>query len=533
MIGTQVEISESKRAEGALRESETRFRVLADGAPVVLFVDGPDGGVQFVNRTYCEYFGITPDEVEGGKWRPLVHPDDAAEYVGSFMRAVRDQVPFRAEARVLRADGEWRFVDAIAEPRTSPAGEYLGHVGILVDITDRKLAELERARLQNELFHSQKLESVGRLAGGVAHDFNNMLAVILGGVELALRQVDSARVRASLIEVRTAAQRSADLTRQLLAFARKQPIVPQSLDINRRIASIVPMIGRLIGEHIALLWHQESDLWTVRMDPIQFDQLVTNVCVNARDSIENVGTIHITADNRTVDAEACAGRAECIPGDFVRIVIADDGCGMDAEALEHLFEPFFTTKSLGKGTGLGLATVYGIIQQNQGFIEVTSAPNAGSTFELFIPRWLGPVEDAAADEVVGPTRGADETILLVEDEPTLAKTYSRMLEELGYRVYTATSPKQALQLADEHAGRIHLLVTDVIMPEMNGRALATALSAKLPGLKHLFMSGYTADIIANHGVLAAETAFIEKPFSSEALAAKVRDTLDCDAAVTG
>jgi len=528
MVGTHVDISVSKRAEDARRESESRFRVLADGAPVVLFVDGPDGGVQFVNRTYCEYFGITAEEVEGGKWQPLLHPDDAAEYVDKFMSAVRTHVPFRAEMRVRRGDGEWRFAETIAEPRMSPAGEYLGHVGIVVDLTDRKLAELERARLQDELLHSQKLESVGRLAGGVAHDFNNMLAVILGGVDLALRQVDSERVRAGLIEVRDAAKRSADLTRQLLAFARKQPIVPQRLDINERIAELLPIAGRLIGEHIALLWEPMPELWMVRMDPTQFDQLLTNVCVNARDSIDDVGTIQITAVNRTFDAKEADIHPDCIPGDYVRIAIVDDGCGMDDETQGHLFEPFYSTKG-NAGTGLGLATVYGIIQQNRGFVLVTSAPNSGTMFEIFFPRLLGAMPAVEVPVNVVSTRSANETILLVEDEPTLARTYSRMLEQEGYRVFTATTPKQAILIAEQQAESIDLLLTDVIMPEMNGRDLATTLLGKLPGLKCVFMSGYTADIIADHGVLDAGVTFLEKPFSSEALAAKVRTVLDTDA----
>lgn len=528
MVGTHVDISVSKRAEDARRESESRFRVLADGAPVVLFVDGPDGGVQFVNRTYCEYFGITAEEVEGGKWQPLLHPDDAAEYVDKFMSAVRTHVPFRAEMRVRRGDGEWRFAETIAEPRMSPAGEYLGHVGIVVDLTDRKLAEQERARLQDELLHSQKLESVGRLAGGVAHDFNNMLAVILGGVDLALRQVDSEGVRTRLIEVRDAAKRSADLTRQLLAFARKQPIVPQRLDINQRIAELLPIAGRLIGEHIALMWEPMPELWMVRMDPTQFDQLLTNVCVNARDSIDDVGTIQITSVNRTFDAKEAGIHPDCIPGDYVRIAIADDGCGMDDETQEHLFEPFYSTKG-DAGTGLGLATVYGIIQQNRGFVLVTSALNSGTMFEIFFPRLLGAMPAAEVPVNVVSTRRANETILLVEDEQTLARTYSRMLEQEGYRVFTATTPKQAIQIAEQQAESIDLLLSDVIMPEMNGRDLATTLLGKLPGLKCVFMSGYTADIIADHGVLDAGLTFLEKPFSSEALAAKVRAVLDTDA----
>lgn len=521
-VATERELRlELVRAEQSVRESESRFRVLADGAPVVLFVDGPDGGVQFVNRTYCDYFGITPEEVEGGKWQPLVHPDDSSDYVERFMTAVREQVPFNCELRVRRADGQWRSAETIAEPRMSPSGEYLGHAGIIVDLTDRKQAEAERARLQSELLHAQKLESVGRLAGGVAHDFNNMLAVILGGVELALRQVHTAPLRAGLIEVRTAAQRSAGLTRQLLAFARKQPIEPKPLDLSERMGAMIDMVGRLIGENIELDWQPTPSLWRVKMDSVQFDQVVTNLCVNARDSIANVGTIRIEANNCSFDQEHCASHSSYLPGDFVRLVVSDNGCGMNEQELEHLFEPFFTTKSLGNGTGLGLATVYGIVQQNKGFIEVTSAPDTGTTFEIFLPRLLHEHQEAAPEGKVRPLRSAHETILLVEDEPTLARTYTRMLEELGYHVVTATSASDAIFVAEEHGAAIDLLVTDVIMPKMNGRELASTLSSRWPRLKHLFMSGYTADIIADHGVLDSDVMFIEKPFSSHELAEKV------------
>ena len=527
MIGTHVDISERKHVEEALRESETRFRVLADGAPVVLFVSDVDGGNRFVNRTYCEYFGVTPDEAVGGKWQPLLHPDDARDYVASFLTAVRERAPFREVARVRRRAGEWRWADVVSEPRISPAGEYLGHVGVVVDITDRKLAEDERTRLQNQLLHAEKMELVGRLAGGVAHDFNNMLAVILGRVELAVTHAGSAEVRDDLLEIRDAAQRSAELVRQLLAFARKQPILPRLLDLNEAVDAIVAMIRRLIGENIQLRWQPVPELWRVMMDPTQIDRIITNLCINARDAIVDLGTISIEVSNVTVTDDASAKHAGWSPGEYVRLAVRDDGRGMNQETQAHLFEPFFTTKGVGKGTGLGLSTIHGIVEQNQGFIHVVSEPGSGTTFEIYLPRSVDDPQQTAAP-AERRVRRATETILLVEDERALLTIAKRMLEEWGYTVLATSSPKEALRVAGEHSGAIHLLLTDVVMPEMNGPDLAKALRSRFPGLKELFMSGYTAGVFADRDMVDEDASFIAKPFSGEALAAKVRALLDED-----
>ena len=527
MIGTHVDISERRHVEDALRDSETRFRVLADGAPVVLFVSDVDGGNRFVNRTYCEYFGVTPEEAEAGKWQPLLHPDDAGDYVASFMTAVRERAPFREETRVRGHSGEWRWIDVVSEPRISPAGEYLGHVGVVVDITDRKLAEDERARLQNQLLHSAKMELVGRLAGGVAHDFNNMLAVILGRVELAVRHAGSTEVRDDLREIRDAAQHSADLVRQLLAFARKQPILPRLLDLNEAVDAIVAMLRRLIGENIDLRWQPVPELWHVVMDPTQIDRILTNLCINARDAIVDAGTITIEVTNVTVTDDECAKHPGRSPGDYVRLAVRDDGSGMTQETQAHLFEPFFTTKGVGKGTGLGLPTIHGIVDQNHGFMHVVSAPGAGTTFEIYLPRSVAEPERAAAP-VERPVRRATETILLVEDEPALLTIARKVLEQSGYVVLATSSPSEALRIAAEHSGAIHLLLTDVIMPEMNGPDLAKALRSRFHGLKELFMSGHTADAFAGHDMVDEDMSFIAKPFSGEVLTAKVRALLDGD-----
>jgi PAS domain S-box-containing protein len=405
--------------------------------------------------------------------------------------------------------------------------EILGCVVTLTDITHRKRAEEERAKLEAQLHQAQKMESVGRLAGGVAHDFNNMLAVILGYAELALRQLDPAMpLHADLTEIHAAATRSADLTRQLLAFARRQTVAPEILDLNATLASMLKMLRRLIGENVDVKWQPAADLWPVNIDPSQIDQILANLCVNSRDAISGVGTVTIRTENSALDERYCAENAGCVPGDYVRLSLRDDGCGMDTDTLSHLFEPFFTTKALGTGTGLGLATVYGIVKQNHGYITVDSEPDRGTTFQIYVPRYVGKAAQARPEDSTGPALRGRETILLVEDEPAILKMAKRMLEQQGYTVLAARIPGEALNLAREHTGEINLLITDVVMPEMDGRSLAKKLLSYYPRLKSLFTSGYTADVIAHHGVLDEGVHFIQKPYSTQALAAKVSGALD-------
>jgi nitrogen-specific signal transduction histidine kinase/CheY-like chemotaxis protein len=402
-------------------------------------------------------------------------------------------------------------------------------VAFIRDISARKQAEAERRSMQAQLQQAQRIESVGRLAGGVAHDFNNMLGVILGNVELAIAQLDATHpLREDLNQIRDAALRSVELTRQLLAFARKQTVAPKVLDLNATVAGMMKMLQRLIGEDIALTWHPAPSLRPVKMDPSQIDQILANLCVNARDAITGVGTLTIETGHRTVSRAEHEARAELAPGEYVTLSVRDDGTGMDQETLAHLFEPFFTTKALGKGTGLGLATVWGIVRQNEGFIDVTSAPGRGTTFRISLPCYAG---DDARDDAEAARSGAPrghETILLTEDEPGILALVGRMLEEQGYQVLRASTPTEAERLADEHGGAIHLLITDVVMPEMNGQALATRLTSRYPGLKRMFMSGYTADVIASHGALEPGIQFMQKPFTKDTLARTVRDVLDHD-----
>jgi CheY-like chemotaxis protein len=371
------------------------------------------------------------------------------------------------------------------------------------------------------------MESVGRLAGGVAHDFNNMLGAILGYSELALDQIEPGQpLFENLQGIRKAAQRSADLTRQLLAFARRQTAMPKVLDLNDTVEGMLGMLRRLIGEDIDLHWLPATKLWPVKIDPSQLDQILVNLCINARDAIDAVGRVEIRTGTSVFDAAQCAENPEFSPGQYAVLVVSDDGCGMNDQTREHLFEPFFTTKGLGQGTGLGLPTVYGIVKQNNGFIHVESQPGRGATFRIFLPRHqTEPVMPDSVQDKPGLAPGGRETILLVEDEPAILSLGRAMLEKLGYRVLTASMPEQALMAAKTHRGRIDLLITDVIMPSMNGRDLAEQLRVIFPDLKILFMSGYTADAIAHHGVLEEGVQFIQKPFSRKALALKVAEAL--------
>jgi CheY-like chemotaxis protein len=354
-----------------------------------------------------------------------------------------------------------------------------------------------------------------------------MLSVILGYSELAIRKAGADNpLQRHLAQILDAARRSADLTRQLLAFARQQTIAPIVLDLNKTIESMLKMLHRLIGEDIELQWHPKADLWPVKVDPSQIDQILANLCINARDAIADVGKIIIETENSTLDNDYCTNHPGFVPGDYLKLTVSDDGYGMAKEIQDNLFEPFFTTKEMGKGTGLGLATVYGIVKQNNGFIDVQSEPGHGTSFTIYLLRHTANVGEARqAGPPVADARG-HETILLVEDEPAILEMATTMLEGQGYTVRAAVTPGEAMRLAREHKGEIDLLVTDVVMPEMNGRDLAKNLLSIYPHIKRLFMSGYTANVIAHHGVLDEGVYFIQKPFSIEELSAKVRETLD-------
>jgi CheY-like chemotaxis protein len=372
------------------------------------------------------------------------------------------------------------------------------------------------------------MESVGRLAGGIAHDFNNMLSVILGHANLLLEEGQAAHdTQAALTEIRLAAERSAALTRQLLGFSRQQPVVPQVLDLDATVAGQLTMLRRLIGEAIELSWHPSSTAPRVRIDPGQITQVLTNLCLNARDAIGGGGRIDVATSRTELDAAACRGRAGLVPGTYVALTVRDTGVGMPPHVLSHIFEPFFTTKALGQGTGLGLATVYGIARQNGGWVDVESEPGGGTLFRLLLPAL--PDVPTAGPEVVEHEEvpaGRGETILLVEDELALLGVAERLLRGLGYRVLATDRPDDALQLAAQHEGLIDLLVTDVVMAGMSGRELMAQLCTRRPDLPCLYVSGYTADIISAHGVLHDGVQFLAKPYTRGDLARRVRELLD-------
>jgi two-component system cell cycle sensor histidine kinase/response regulator CckA len=520
------DISERRRAEAALRESEEKFRAsFMTGLDAVFWASLEDGRILEINRVFENLYGYSREEAIGKTAQELAlyfDPDDRFRMVSELKEKdfVRD-----LELRGRQKSGQIITVSFSASLVQSSSQQFF--LGMVRDITEQKRVEEETAKLTSQLEQAQKMESVGRLAGGVAHDFNNMLGVILGHCELALEKVHASEsLHSDLVNIQAAAQRSADLTRQLLAFARKQTVAPKVLSLNDTVASMLKMVKRLIGEDVELEWRPGKNLWPVRIDPTQIDQILANLCVNARDAIANVGKIAIATGTKVVGIDSAACPTGAAPGDYVWLSVTDDGCGMDRATLSHIFEPFFTTKEVGKGTGLGLATVYGIVKQNEGFIDLRSELGQGTVFTIYLPRHVGKDAHALADVVVPTMQPGQETILLVEDEAPLLTVTQRMLQKRGYQVLTASTPGQAIQVAREHAGNIDLLITDVVMPEMNGRDLAKNFLSLYPQAKRLFMSGYTADVIAHQGVLEEGVCFIQKPFSAKELAGMVRKVLE-------
>jgi signal transduction histidine kinase len=394
------------------------------------------------------------------------------------------------------------------------------------DSTAYQRVDAERERLLAQLTQVQKMECVGRLAGGVVHDFNNLLHGIMGQVELCRDELGTGHpVRAYLDEIASETQRSARLVRQLLTFVRKQEITPQLLDVNEAVSGMLRMLQRLLGADVELIWQPGVAVGAVQMDPSQFDQILANLGVNARDAIHGVGRLTIATHHVTLDQRFVRSQAGCLPGEYVRLAVRDTGCGMDAETQARLFEPFFTTKPVGEGSGLGLATVHRIVTHNHGCIVVQSVRGQGSLFEIYLPRQQ--VAAATASPVPAPRLvGGSETILLVDDEKVIRFTTRRLLQKFGYTVLAAETPEEALRLVAQQPGVIHLLLTDVVLPGMTGGDLASRLAMEIPGLKCLYMSGHTADVVAQHGRVTEAVHFIAKPFSRDSLGAKVREVLD-------
>ncbi|MBC2745288.1 MAG: PAS domain S-box protein [Desulfosarcina sp.] len=447
------DITARKQAEKALRESENSFGQLFESAPVPMAYASEVGGYRGTtwNEAWYQTFGYAREQAEGrsgndiGLW---VNPTDRSRFIEM---ANRQNYVADFETLLRRRDGAVR--------NCSLFGRFIDKTGhrllmaVYLDITERKQVDEEREKLQAQLNQAQKMESVGRLAGGVAHDFNNMLGAILGYTELGMLGVSPTDpIHGTLKDIQKAAQRSVDLTRQLLAFARKQTVTPKVLDLNETIGGMLKMLRRLIGEDIDLAWLPCRDLGRVRMDPSQIEQMLANLCVNAQDAIHDTGKITVETGAVTFDETHCAAHVGSVPGEYVLLAVSDNGCGIDAETLSHLFEPFFTTKEVGKGTGLGLATVYGMVKQNNGFINVYSEPGQGTTFKIYLPRHATEAGRTTKMDAAQPAARGHETILLVEDEPMILDITTTMLEHQGYTVQAAATPGEAIRLAREHAG---------------------------------------------------------------------------------
>ncbi|PKK88895.1 MAG: PAS domain-containing sensor histidine kinase [Candidatus Wallbacteria bacterium HGW-Wallbacteria-1] len=529
LAGYTIDITEQKLNEEKLRKSALRLKEAQQLAKIGNWELNPETGKLHWSDEIFRIFEIDPS-LFGATYEAFlqaIHPDDRDRVNRAYRQSLHDHSNYSIDHRILMNDGRIKYVHEECVSEFDSNGKPLLSRGTVQDITAHTLAEIDRENLQTQLLQVQKIESIGRLAGGVAHDFNNMLSIILGNSEMIMENIGADNpLRTNLEEIRNAAERSANLTSQLLAFARKQTIMPKVLDLNHTVEHMIVMLKRLIGEHIDIIWSPVENLWPIMIDPSQIDQILANLCVNARDAIHGSGRIAIETTMVTIDQAACSENSESQPGDFVLLSITDNGCGMSKETMGHLFEPFFTTKEIGEGTGLGLATVYGIVRQNSGFINVSSEPGQGTTFKIFLPRFHSSDETPATPAPVSHTPSGNETILLVEDEAALLKMTRIMLEKQGYRVLSAGRPNEAITMAEKFEPRIDLCITDVIMPEMNGRELTDKIVLFHPEIKLLFMSGYTASMIDDQGIIENERIFIKKPFTMKNLAVKIRNTLD-------
>jgi PAS domain S-box-containing protein len=523
------DITERKQAEEALRESEERLRLALMAANQGLYDLNIQTGETLVNPEYATMLGYDPAEFQetNARWIERLHPDDRERVAETYRAYVRGEIPvYAVEFRQRTKSGDWKWILSLGKiVARDSEGRPLRMLGTHTDITERKQAEEEKAKLESQLLQAQKMESVGRLAGGVAHDFNNMLSVILGYAALMKSKLPAGDpLLKNVLEIERAGMRSRDITRQLLAFSRKQIIAPKPVNLNDLITDTQTTLARLIGEDIDLRFYPEKDLWKIKFDPSQIDQILMNLAVNARDAMPDGGRLTIETANIHLDEAYCREHFECRPGHYVLLVVSDDGVGMDKETRSHIFEPFFTTKEVDKGTGLGLATIYGIVKQNGGFINVYSEPGRGTTFKIYIPRIMEEGSVTEKTEVVSLASGTG-TVLLVEDDNLVRGMTAAMLEEIGYTVLVAETPLHALSLCEKRDMAIDLLLTDVVMPGMNGTELRDKVQAIRPGIKVLFMSGYTSNVIVHHGVLEEGVRFIHKPFSMHDLAWKVRDAI--------
>ncbi len=510
------DVTERRRAE----ETAVRLAEAVEHAGEAILITDSDGSIQYVNPAFTEVTGYTREEALARTPRFLKSGEHDEAFYHALWATISSGEVWQGRMVNKRKDGTLYREDATISPVRDPSGVIVNYVSVNRDIT-------KEVELEQQLTQAQKLESVGRLAGGVAHDFNNLLSPILGYAEMALAKLDpNDPMYSDFAHIRDAGQRATDLVRQLLAFGRKQMMAMRATDLNEVVTGVEPMLRRLIGEDIEVVARLASSLYQVTADHSQIEQVIMNLAVNARDAMPKGGALAIETANVVIDAERDEAHPGVPPGQYATFTVRDTGHGIDQEALAHIFEPFYTTKELGKGTGLGLATAYGIISQHKGHIRVETEPERGTAFIIYVPRSdAGPVKDTESS-VAGRGCEGSETILVVEDEEMVRKLAGDVLAAHGYNVLQASHAQEALSLADKHPDTIHLLLTDVIMPQVNGKQLFEQLVKLREDLRVVFMSGYTDEVIADHGVLDAGIHFLQKPFSPRSLTQAVRDALD-------
>src|SRR6266702_530342 len=514
------DVSERRTAEAALRDSEERYRTLVEGVRDIIFALSPEGTIASLNPAFETITGWRREEWVRRPFERLVHPEDLPLALELLGRVVRGELRPASQFRVRTAKGDYRVGEFSATPQLHE-GRLVGILGIGRDVT-------ERVQLEQQLRQAQKMEAVGRLAGGVAHDFNNILTAITGYADLLAEDLPPGDPRRQdAAEIRKAAERAAGLTRQLLAFSRQQVLQSRVLDPNALVSELEKMLHRLLGEDVRLATRLPPGVGHVKADPGQLEQVIMNLVVNSRDAMPNGGQLTIETANVELDEAYAREHYPARPGPYVMVAVSDTGTGMNDEVQAHLFEPFFTTKERGKGTGLGLASVYGIVQQSGGFIWVYSELGHGTTFKIYLPRVDEPTGATARETArETPVVGGTETVLLAEDEAPVRAVARQVLERHGYTVLEAPSAEAALDVAERYSGTIHLLLTDVIMPGLSGRDLAVRLATLRPEARVIYMSGYTDDAITRHGVLEPGLAYVQKPFTPDIIARKVREVLD-------
>ena len=518
IVGSSFDLTDRKRSREELRVSQQRFAAFMRHLPGVAFMKNREGRYVFYNDAAQGLFHLDPADFLGKTDHEVWPPEYADRLIANDEKVLRTKALVEAVESVPQQHGvhHWLIYKFPIVDENDEV-QFIGGMGI--DITERR-------QLEDQLRQSQKMEAIGRLAGGVAHDFNNLLTVISGYGDMIMRGLaPDDPLHGCIEEVLKAANRATSLTNQLLAFSRRQVIQPKVLDLNVLVANMDRMLRRVIGEHIELETVLTPGLGSVKADAGQLEQVIMNLAVNARDAMPEGGRLFIRTGNVSVPHSSRL-HADVRPGSYVRLTVADTGKGMDAEIMIHLFEPFYTSKATGKGTGLGLSTVYGIVKQSGGEIVVESEPGSGATFHIYLPRFAAAQDTAQPARTTRAVRAGTETILLVEDEPGVRQLVREMLFRLGYTIFEAGGGAEALRIFEQHKSGIDLLLTDVIMPQMSGRDLAARLRAVQPALKVLYMSGYTDDMLAHHGVLEPDVYLLAKPFAPDELGAKLREVLD-------